>query len=54
MAADGPEDQPGEPRGDGHQVPPDAEGPEPGECSAQHDEDVPEVRDASSHRRPVI
>ena len=43
MEADGPEDQPCEPRGDGHQMPPDAEGAESGEHTAQHDEDLPEV-----------
>lgn len=48
VEADGSAHQPGQPRGDGGQVSPDAEGPEPGESAAQDDEDLPEVNVSAS------
>lgn len=43
MEADGSAHQPRQPGGDGGQMPPDAESPQPGESAAQDDEDLPEV-----------
>ena len=45
MAGDGPAHQPSQPGGDGRQVPPDAEGAQPGEPPAQDHENIPEVSD---------
>lgn len=43
MAADGSAHQPRQPGGDGGEMSPDAESPQPGESAAQDDEDLPEV-----------